>query len=126
MLEPFYLALEIHKICEEELIPKGISPEHDITMHSATTAFYSEAINGAGLHVTGKQAAEAIIGAAGWDKDSPWPGHPPIDLVIKRLQLELSKQSDKIIKGSAPNEEKVKVNRSRNGKNHVGRGQPHR
>lgn len=89
MIEPLDIAIEVHKICEETLIPNKVSPEHDITRHSDTTTFYANAINDAGLQVTGKQVTEAIIRAAGWDMKSPWPGHPMPEKVIEEIKLEL-------------------------------------
>lgn len=85
MFHPIQLAIEVHKLCEEELIPKGISPKHDIMMHSYTTTYYTNALNDAGFDVTPQQAAAAILEAAEWDRDSPWPGHPSPDKVIEIL-----------------------------------------
>lgn len=89
MIAPIDIAIEVHKLCEEVLIPNKISPPHDISMHSETTSYYANAINGAGLQVTGKQVTEAIIRARGWDMKGPWPGHPHVDLVIEQLKLDL-------------------------------------
>lgn len=88
MLEPLDIAIEVHKLCESVLIPKGISPDHTITIHGDTTAYYARSINQAGLDVTGKQVVDAIIKAAKWDMDSPWPGHPAASKVISILTSE--------------------------------------
>lgn len=96
MLNPIDIAIEVHKICEEELIPRGISLPHNIEAHSKTSPIYAQGINDAGGldHITGQQATEAIIEAAGWDKRSPWPGHPSVEKVIERLRDKHGLQTD--------------------------------
>ena len=85
MLEPIDIAIEIHKLCEEKLIPSGFSPNHTVEGHAETTSFYAKYLNGAGVQATGKEVVEAIFRASGWDGESPWPGHPHPDLVIAEL-----------------------------------------
>lgn len=87
MLNPLDIAVEVHKICLEFPESPGVSPTHDIDLHSLTTRIYAQAINDAGLSVTGKQATEAIIEAAGWSVGNPWPGHPSTDSVVDLLKL---------------------------------------
>jgi hypothetical protein len=84
------IAEEAHKICVKQLIPNGISPEHEISAHILTSSFYADVLTGADAHATGKEVVEAIIRATGWDMKSPWPGHPHPDLVLAALSKQKS------------------------------------
>ena len=86
MIEPLDLALAWHWYCESEFIPRGISPQHDVTAHSFTTEIYANTINGAGLDTTPEDVVQAIIAVAEWDRMSPWPGHPHPDKVVEYLK----------------------------------------
>lgn len=88
MVEPIEIAEFAHKLCTDKLIPLGMSPQHDITGHSQTTAYYAKIINAANLDVTGEQVGLAIIEAANWDTESRWPGHPHSDKVLAILKKE--------------------------------------
>lgn len=86
MLEPIDFAIAIHKICEKDLIPFGRSPEHDLSGHAATSKWYVDAINTAGLDVTGEEAVNAAFAVNGWQgPEHPWPGHPNPEDVINYL-----------------------------------------
>lgn len=86
MVQAISIMQAVHKLCEEEFTPKGLSPPHSILVHEPTAGFYAEQLNDAGYaHVTGEQVAQAIIEAVGWDRESPWPGHPRPELVIEKL-----------------------------------------
>lgn len=86
MVDSLDIAIAVHEICMTKLIPKGVSPPHNIDSHALTTAMYAKQINAAGLNVTGQEVCDAIIRAAMWDADAPWPGHPHPEVVIKILQ----------------------------------------
>lgn len=82
MIDPLDIAEAAHKVCVEQLMPKGISPQHDISLHTDTSRWYAEAINLAGLNVTGKEVVDAILKVTDWDMNSKWPGHPGPQKVI--------------------------------------------
>lgn len=86
------LAIDIanaaHDLCISILIPKGLSPKHEVVGHMDTSSLYAEKINEAGLgHLSGSAIIFSIMTVTGWDADSKWPGHPHPDLVIEYLKL---------------------------------------
>lgn len=87
MKHPLDLMQAVHRICEEELIPKGLHEPHDFNQHAPTATLYYRALNRAGLgNADADKVAASIIEAAGWDKNSPWPGHPSPDKVVAILK----------------------------------------
>ena len=86
MVEPIDIAEAAHRICVKELIPNKISPPHDETLHTDTSKWYADAINEAGLDVTGEEIVKAIITLNKWDKKSKWAGHPGPARVVERLK----------------------------------------
>jgi len=90
MVQPIDIAEYIHRVCEENPDSPGVAAPHDEGFHAATTGIYAAAINDTGVlaHITGKQAAEAIIEASGWDIKGSWPGHPSREKVISILKLK--------------------------------------
>lgn len=93
MVQPIDIAEYIHKVCVDNPDSLGVAAPHEISFHAATTRIYADAINDSGVlaHITGKQAAEAIIEASGWDITGPWPGHPSRESVIEILKLKFSR-----------------------------------
>ena len=89
MVQPIDIAVEAHKICEEFLIPEGISPAHSIEIHASSTAYYARKVNAANLDVTAEEVVAAIIMAVNWDGFSKWPGHPPAEKVVEILGMGL-------------------------------------
>lgn len=73
----------VHKRCIDKLIPEGISPSHPEDTHFFTSLIYVNAVNDRGLDLTAEQVVEAIIGAAGWDEQGAWPGHPSVDKFLR-------------------------------------------
>lgn len=90
MVQPIDIAEAVHVLCESTFVPRKLSPPHQITQHTGTTTIYARDINASGVldHVTGEQVIQAIIEAAGWDMNSPWPGHPSTESVIEILKLK--------------------------------------
>lgn len=86
MVEPIDIMEAAHQVCVDVLIPNQISPAHASISHAPTSALYAEAINEAGLDVTGPQVIDAIMKVTKWDKKSKWPGHPDPQKVIKKLR----------------------------------------
>lgn len=88
MIIPAEIAEAAHKICTEILIPKGLSPKHPVTQHNDTTRFYAQVLNERGIQASPEEIVNAIVGD--WDKDSPWKGHPDPEIVIERLNNNVS------------------------------------
>lgn len=82
---PAEIMTAAHKICVDKLIPNNISPHHDEIGHLPTARWYAEAINEAGLSVSGEDVVNAIITVTDWDTESTWPGHPGPAAVIQFL-----------------------------------------
>ena len=87
MVAPADIAAASHKIlCEDNLIPRGLSEPHDFLGHINTSGIYALAVNGAELPVTGEEVANAILITSEWDGDKPetWR-HPSPDVVVEYL-----------------------------------------
>jgi len=86
MVSPTDIAVAAHRLCEEDLMPNGVSPPHEEGRHNLSGELYAAAINEAGVDCTGEQVIEAILGVTEWDKRSPWPSHPHPDKVIEWMR----------------------------------------
>lgn len=86
MVEPLEIAEAAHRICEINLIPKGVSPPHDMLKHIFASGIYARHINEAGLKVSGDDVIMAILQVTKWDGLSKWPGHPDYQKVIEYLK----------------------------------------
>jgi hypothetical protein len=85
-VEPGEIRDAAHHLCEERLIPDGISPPHPASAHDASDEIYRKAINDAGLEVSGRQLVNALIAMRNWDMKSPWQPHPMPDEVVAWLR----------------------------------------